>query len=191
MAQFTARTSGRELKKRDVVLVDQSNASVSLTLWGDDAEKFDASTHPVILLKGARLAEFNGGKTVSMISGSSMKMNPDVPEGHKLRGWFDNGGGEHIETSISAKTGGGGNFNTEWMTFHETKVRNLGNGDKPDYFQCKAVVHLVKSANSVYKACPQPDCNKKVIDNDDGQYRCEKCNAEFPNFKYRLLVNVS
>lgn len=72
----------------------------------------------------------------------------------------------------------------------DVKNKNLGNGDKPDYFMCKAVVNFVKSANSFYKSCPTPDCNKKVLDQDNGTFRCEKCNADFPNFKYRLLLNV-
>lgn len=87
-----------------------------------------------------------------------------------------------------SRTGAGGGFSTDWRTFHE--ARNLGTGDKADYFQTKAVVHLVKSNNAYYKACPQPECNKKVIDENNGHYRCERCNSVFPNFKYRLLVNV-
>lgn len=72
----------------------------------------------------------------------------------------------------------------------DVKMRNLGNTDKPDYYQCKATINLVKNNNSYYKACPTPDCNKKVVE-DLPNYRCEKCNAEFPNFKYRLLISVS
>lgn len=91
------------------------------------------------------------------------------------------------------RTGGGssGNFNTEWMTFQEIKSKNLPNGDQPHYFQCKAVVHLVKNNNALYKACSTPDCNKKVVDNENGVYRCEKCNADSSTYKWRLLLNVS
>jgi len=76
------------------------------------------------------------------------------------------------------------------MTLKDARARNLGSGDKPDYFQCKAVVHIVKQENAFYRACPQSDCNKKVVDEGNDQFRCEKCNALFPNFKYRLLINV-
>lgn len=31
----------------------------------------------------------------------------------------------------------------------------------------------------------------QVIDQNNGMYRCEKCNREYPNFKYRLLLSVS
>lgn len=77
------------------------------------------------------------------------------------------------------------------MSFHEMKTKNLPSGDQTHYSQCKAVVHMVKNTNALYKACPQQDCNKKVVDNENGVYRCEKCNTDFPNFKWRLLLNVS
>lgn len=188
--QFTARSSGRELKKREITIVDSSNAAVQLTLWGDDAQNFPAATNPVIAIKGARVNEFGGGKSLGLIAGSVMKMNPDIEAAHKVRGWYDNGGSDNVVSSVSTRTGTGGTYTTEWITFHEAKEKNLGNGDKPDYFQVKALIHNVKSGNAVYKACPQPDCNKKVVDQENGQYRCEKCNADFPNFKYRLLVNM-
>ncbi|XP_030553841.1 replication protein A 70 kDa DNA-binding subunit [Drosophila novamexicana] len=187
---FTSRTTNKEFKKRELTLVDMSNAAVTLTLWGDEAVNFDGHVQPVILVKGSRINEFNGGKSLSMGGGSILKINPDIPEAHKLRGWFDNGGGDNISNMVSARTGGG-SFSTDWVTLKDARLRNLGSGDKPDYFQCKAVVHIVKQENAFYKACPQADCNKKVVDEGNGQYRCERCNAAFPNFKYRLLINMS
>ncbi|KAH8306223.1 hypothetical protein KR018_004774, partial [Drosophila ironensis] len=190
LQSFVSRTTNKEFKKRDLTLVDMSNSAVNLTLWGEDAVNFDGHVQPVILVKGTRINEFNGGKSLSLGGGSIMKINPDIPEAHKLRGWFDNGGGDNIANMVSARTGGG-NFSTEWMTLKDARARNLGAGDKPDYFQCKAVVHIVKQENSFYRACPQADCNKKVVDEGNDQYRCERCNALYPNFKYRLLVNMS
>lgn len=190
VVQFTAKTSGRELKKRDVMLVDMSNTAVSLTLWGDDAVNFNSFENPVVAIKGARVNEFGGGKSIALIASSVMKTNPKSEEAFKLSGWFSNGGGNNVNNSVSTRSGAGASYTTEWMTFHEAKEKNLGNGDKPDYFQVKALIHNIKSGNAIYKACPQADCNKKVVDQDNGQYRCEKCNAEFPNFKYRLLVNM-
>ncbi|KAH8284199.1 hypothetical protein KR054_012094, partial [Drosophila jambulina] len=190
LQSFVSRTTNKEFKKRDLTLVDMSNSAINLTLWGDDAVNFDGHVQPVILVKGTRINEFNGGKSLSLGGGSIMKINPDIPEAHKLRGWFDNGGGDNIANMVSARTGGG-SFSTDWMTLKDVQIRKLGFGDKPDYFQCKAVVHIVKQENSFYRACPQTDCNKKVVDEGSEQYRCERCNALYPNFKYRLLVNMS
>ncbi|MEQ2298216.1 60S acidic ribosomal protein P1 [Ameca splendens] len=49
----------------------------------------------------------------------------------------------------------------------------------------------MRKENCLYRACPSGDCNKKVIDQQNGFYRCEKCNREFPNFRYRLLLSAN
>lgn len=185
---FTSK-AGRDVTKREVTLVDQSNASIVLTLWGEEAKNFDGNDQPILLVKGARINEFGGGKTIGTASGSTIKFNPDMSEGHKLRGWFDNGGMTGDVKQLSSRTQG--NFSTEWMNFHDAKLKNLGGGDKADYYQVCGFIHAVRSANTFYKACPQKDCQKKVVDQENGTYRCDKCNVESPNFKYRLLVNVS
>ncbi|CRK88089.1 CLUMA_CG001874, isoform A [Clunio marinus] len=184
LVNLTSR-AGKDLTKREVTLVDQSGASIVLTLWGEEAKNFQGYEQPVVLLKGAKIGEFGGGKT---LGGNAMKLNPDIPEGHKLRGWVDNGGMEGEVKQLSMRTQG--NFNTEWMTFHEAKLRNLGAGDKPDYYQVKGFIHNIRSSNAYYKACINTGCNKKVIDQENGTYRCEKCNVESSEFKYRLLVNM-
>nr|CAD7429216.1 unnamed protein product [Timema monikensis] len=188
---FTARTTNKELKKRDITLVDQSNTSVSLTLWGSQAEEFDETNQPVIAVKAGRINEFGGGRSVSMTQASIMLVNPDIPEAHRLKGWFDNHGVTQETVNISARTGtGGAGVDGNWMSFKEVHNAQLGGGEKPDYFNCKATVLLVRSENATYRACPQGDCNKKVVDMGNDMYRCEKCQAEYPNFKYRLLLSL-
>lgn len=76
------------------------------------------------------------------------------------------------------------------MCFKEVKERDLGNSEKGDFFQTMATILLVRGENCFYKACPTEECNKKVTDFENGTYRCEKCNKEYPNFKYRLLCSV-
>lgn len=180
---------------------------IELTLWGGEAENFDGSSQPVVVVKGAKITEWGGGKTLTASMGSVLKINPDLPESHRLRGWFDNGGMGADSTNISAKYNiffltvlylityffrfrSSIGFSTPWMCFREVQDQGLGSSDKGDYYQNKATVLLAKSENALYKACPTEQCNKKVIDMQNGMYRCEKCNREYPNFKYRLLASV-
>ncbi|KRT83138.1 hypothetical protein AMK59_3541, partial [Oryctes borbonicus] len=185
---FQARTTGKELKKKEVTLVDQSNNAIYLTLWGSEAENFDGSSNPIITIKSAKLREFGGGKNLATAMTSIIKMNPDIPEAHRLRGWYDNTGMLNEVTNLSARLGG--NFNTQWMSFKEVRDQNLGNSERGDYFQVCATVLLLRSENMVYKACPLEECNKKVVDMENGMFRCEKCCREYPNFKYRLIGRV-
>lgn len=77
------------------------------------------------------------------------------------------------------------------MSFLEAQNSSLGSGEKGDYYQLMATVMLIRSENCIYKACPSEECNKKVVDLENGMYRCEKCNKEYNSFKYRLMLNVS
>lgn len=161
-----------------------------MTLWGSDAENFSHTDNPVIVVKGARVGEFGGGKNLNLLQSTQFRINPDIKECHRLRGWYDNEGKLQDATNISARTGSG-NFDTPWMSFKEVQDQNLGHSEKGDYYQVVGTILLINSENILYKACATDDCNKKVIDLENGQYRCEKCNREFPNFKYRLLAHVS
>ncbi|XP_032119336.1 replication protein A 70 kDa DNA-binding subunit isoform X4 [Sapajus apella] len=189
--KITVRSNNREVAKRNIYLMDTSGKVVTATLWGEDADKFDGSRQPVLAIKGARVSDF-GGRSLSVLSSSTIIVNPDIPEAYKLRGWFDSEGQALDGVSISdLKSGGLGGSNTNWKTLYEVKSENLGQGDKPDYFSSVATVVYLRKENCMYQACPTQDCNKKVIDQQNGLYRCEKCDTEFPNFKYRMILSVN
>nr|KAF6289716.1 replication protein A1 [Pipistrellus kuhlii] len=189
--KITVKSNNREVSKRNIYLMDMSGKVVSATLWGEDADKFDGSRQPVMAIKGARVSDF-GGRSLSVLSSSTIILNPDIPEAYKLRGWFDSEGQALDGVSISDLKGGGtAGGNTNWKTLYEVKSENLGHGDKADYFSSVATVVYLRKENSMYQACPSQDCNKKVIDQQNGLYRCEKCDREFPNFKYRMILSVN
>ena len=187
---LTSRTTGREMKKRDVNLVDESNTMVCLTLWGSQAEEFDGSNNPVLAVKGSRLGEFNGGKNLSTISSTVLQLDPDIPEAHRLRGWFNTVGRGEEAKSISRAFGGAGGAGGPWVTFKEAKNMELG-FKGPEMYTIKATVSLIRIENSLYKSCPTENCKKKMIDQANDMYRCEKCDKEYPNFRYRLLASLS
>ncbi|XP_012256946.2 replication protein A 70 kDa DNA-binding subunit [Athalia rosae] len=186
-----SKATRKELKKRDVNLIDESSTMVTLTLWGTQAEEFDGTTNPIVAIKGARIAEFNGGKTLSCLNSSVLQFDPDIPEAHRLRGWYNTTGCNETVNTISKTLGGlGGGLNGPWLTFKEAKSQQLGCGETPDYFVAKATINMIKIENALYAACPSENCNKKVVLHDD-MYRCEKCDRVYPNFKYRLLANCN
>ncbi|GFY04709.1 replication protein A 70 kDa DNA-binding subunit [Trichonephila clavipes] len=186
---FVARTTNKEMTKRDIKLVDRSNKEVNLTLWGKEAESFDGTLFPVVAVKGARVSEFNG-RSLSVTMSSSMQINPDIKEAHILKGWFEREGCNMDVESISGKAGGS-NMGGQWKTFAQAVSEQLGMGDKPDYFINKATIVMLRKENCMYMACPGEECNKKVIDMNNGIYRCEKCNREYSEFKWRLLLSAS
>lgn len=60
------------------------NGSFCLSL---QAENFDGSQQPVVAIKGARVSDF-GGRSLSVLSSSTIIINPDNAESFKLRGWY-------------------------------------------------------------------------------------------------------
>ncbi|XP_077021613.1 replication protein A 70 kDa DNA-binding subunit isoform X1 [Tamandua tetradactyla] len=188
--KIIVKSNNREVSKRNICLMDMSGKVVTATLWGEDADRFDGSRQPVMAIKGARVSDF-GGRSLSVLSSSTVIVNPDIPEAYKLRGWFDSEGQALDGVSISDLKSGVGGSNTNWKTLYEVKSENLGQGDKADYFSCVATVVYLRKENCMYQACPTQDCNKKVIDQQNGLYRCEKCDSEFPNFKYRMILSIN
>ncbi|XP_046892266.1 LOW QUALITY PROTEIN: replication protein A 70 kDa DNA-binding subunit [Hypomesus transpacificus] len=191
VTRLTTKTS-REVSKRTLNLMDMSGKVVSVTLWGEEAEQFDGSGQPVLAIKGAKLSDF-GGRSLSASFSSTLMVNPDIPEAYKLRGWYDKEGHAMEAQSLTEMRGGGGGGggNTNWKMLSDIKTEHLGHGDKADYFSCIATIVYLRKENCLYQACPSQDCNKKVVDQQNGLFRCEKCDKEFPNFKYRLILSAN
>lgn len=125
------------------------------------------------------------------MSGSgTMTVNPDIAEAHNLRGWYEDIGQTttfHAHSS-SAPSGASGTINrSEMRTLHDVKEANLGTGDKPDYFSCRATIMHIRGENIMYPACGSENCNKKVVEGHDG-WRCEKCERSFERPTYRFVI---
>jgi len=188
LTMLMSKTTRKELKKRDVTIVDQSQSSVTITFWDTQAEDFDGSLQPVIAIKGSRIREFMGSKSLSLLGSTVMQINPDIEEAHRLRGWYDSLPSNSEFNNISTRSDVGAN--SQFLTIKGAQLAQLGGGDKADYYSMYSHLIFVKSESALYKACPKPDCQKKVIDRNDGTYRCEKCNDETENFKYRLMLSA-
>ncbi|XP_024120532.1 replication protein A 70 kDa DNA-binding subunit [Oryzias melastigma] len=189
VSRITTKTN-REVSKRAVHLVDTSGKEVIATLWGEEAEKFDGSGQPVVAIKGARLSDF-GGRSLSALFSSTIMVNPDIPDAFRLRAWYDREGYAVNSQSLTETRSSNSGSRMNWKTLSEIKNENMGHGEKAEYFSCLATVVFMRKENCLYQACPSADCNKKVIDQHNGLYRCEKCNREFSNFKYRFLLSAN
>jgi len=185
--EITTKATNKQVAKRDLTIVDQSQAAIRATIWGDQAKNFQEymDRNPVVAIKGARVSDF-GGRTLSVLNSSYFQINPDIPEAHSLRGWYDNGGSNEQVTALSGQgMGGGGDV---YKTMNQIKEENLGMGEKADYFNVRAWIVFLKKENCMYQSCPGAECMKKVTE-ENGQYRCEKCDRTYPDFKYRLILN--
>nr|VZI41413.1 unnamed protein product [Spirometra erinaceieuropaei] len=193
LQSITAKASQRELQKRDVGLVDTSGCLVRLTLWGNEAVEFDGSTNPAVVIKSAKISDFNG-RSLSTTAQSSLVIAPtNIPEALRLKGWYEREGRlANFETYRGEMGGPGGadglSGGRGLNLLSDCSASGVGTNPKGDYFTCKATVSFMKKENFMYQACPTEGCNKKVIDMGNGLYRCEKCARETPSYKWRLLL---
>lgn len=78
-----------------------------MTLWGKQAESFQATNNPVMAFKAVKVGDFGGelrrriilfssadapglsmkGRTLSMVGTSTYQENPVIDAAHLLRGW--------------------------------------------------------------------------------------------------------
>ncbi|KAI9725528.1 MAG: Replication factor A protein 1 [Chrysothrix sp. TS-e1954] len=196
VSQITSKTTSKPYDKRELTLVDNTNFSVRLTIWGNTATTFSAQPESVVAFKGVKVSDF-GGRSLSLLSSGSMSIDPDIDEAHKLKGWYD-GQGRNDEfkshaSVMGALDGGSGSRKDSYKTIAAVLEEELGmNPDKTDYFTLKATVVYVKKDNIAYPACRSEGCNKKVVEVEPGQWRCERCDKSFerPEYRYVLQVNL-
>ncbi|KAK2747607.1 Replication factor A protein 1 [Onygenales sp. PD_40] len=191
-SQLLSKATSKPYDKRDLTLVDNTGYSVRLTVWGNTATDFDTMPESVIAFKGVKVSDFRG-RTLSLLSSGSMTVDPDIEDAHKLKGWYDAQG--RSETFASHDSMGGAMGSSEgrsnaFKTLAQVHEENLGMSEKPDYFSLKATVVFVRQETMSYPACPTEKCNKKVLQDDSGLWRCERCNQEFPKPEYRYILSV-
>ncbi|KAH8592769.1 hypothetical protein B0O99DRAFT_689322 [Bisporella sp. PMI_857] len=194
VSQIVAKATQKPYDKRELVLVDDSGYSVRLTIWGKGATNFEANPESIVAFKGVKVSDF-GGRSLSLLSSGSMVIDPDIPEAHKLKGWYDSQGRTNTFASHSgmASAGTAGGRQDSLKTIAQVRDEGLGmDPDNADTFSVRGTVAYIKNENFAYPACSNEGCNKKVIDQGDG-WRCEKCNLthEKPQYRYIMQVSVS
>lgn len=192
-SQIVSKTTSKPYDKRELTLVDNSNFSVRLTIWGSSATTFDVAPESVIAFKGVKVSDF-GGRSLSLLSSGSMTVDPDIDEAHKLKGWYDAQGRTDTFAShanMSGSMGAAGGRMDPVKSILQVKEENLGMSENTDYFTTRATIIYIKQDNFAYPACLSADCNKKVIQIDDGQWRCEKCDRNHPKPEYRYIMSVN
>jgi len=115
LGEITIKSTGEPCTKRNITICDDSNASVELTLWRNQAENFlkedDQNRHPILLIKNAMRGDF-GGVCLNVSRSSALELDPvNIPEADQLRAWYDSQGGGQRDERV--------------REFHPSRRRNL------------------------------------------------------------------
>lgn len=188
--QITSKSTGKPYEKRELTLVDNTNMSVRLTIWGSSASSFEAPVESIVAFKGVKVSDF-GGRSLSLLSSGTISVNPDIDEAHSLSGWYQAQGHTDHFTSHASMAGGsdGAGRSNATKAIGAIKDEQLGMNEKPDYFNVKATIIHIRHENPAYPACSSEGCNKKVLETDEG-WRCEACNKTHPSPQWRYVLQI-
>ncbi|KAK1995464.1 replication factor-a protein 1 [Colletotrichum falcatum] len=191
VSQIVSKSTGKPYEKRELTLVDDTNYSVRVTIWGKSATNFDAKPESVVAFKGTKVSDF-GGRSLSLLSSGTMSIDPDIPDAHRLKGWYDSSGRNDTFSNHNnmASMGNATGRKDQDKSILQVKEENLGM-EQQDYFNLKATIVYIKQDNFAYPACMNEGCSKKVTDMGDGTWRCEKCDVSHPKPEYRYIMSVN
>jgi replication factor A1 len=81
------KSTGKNVFLRDIQIADSNNFCIKATLWDKQAEEFILKNeNTVILVKGARVREYNGHNL--NFGNADIQFNPDIPEAIQLRNLY-------------------------------------------------------------------------------------------------------
>lgn len=196
MSVETATKNGGK-ERRNVWLYDDTNTAIELTLWGELATNFNAKKDDLILVKAARIADFNGKRNLS--NGYATRIITDsshIPIDDRIRQleeWRATGFNEaNIQVMNGGDAGGAGKYG--YYTLEEVQMAGEGISSTQDRFFFDTRVHIshVKTeGNLYYAACTAPKCQRKANPYGDG-WECSVCGHKMdqPNFRYTLTVKI-
>ncbi|RYO92346.1 hypothetical protein DL766_010344 [Monosporascus sp. MC13-8B] len=191
VSEIVSKSSGKPYQKRDLTIVDDTHFSVRVTIWGQAATSFAAQPESIVAFKGVKVSDYNG-RSLSLLSSGSMAVDPDINEAHRLKGWYDSQGrGNNFSTHSTMSTVGAATGRSDQAkSIAQVKDENLGM-ENVDYFSLKATIVYIKQDTFAYPACRSEGCNKKVVDQGDGTWRCERCDVAHPRPEYRYIMSVN
>jgi replication factor A1 len=183
--------TNKDFSKRDLTIADDTQTSVKLTIWGNTAQSFNTPVESIIAFKGVKVSDF-GGRSLSLLSSGSMTVDPDIDEAHKLRGWYTAVGQNATFNTHNIGGDSGGGYKQNYKVIADIlNDEQVIAGDTAAYFNVKASIIYISQKTLAYPACSTPGCNKKVIEEQPGEYLCEKCDKRFPEPNWRYIVSFN
>jgi replication factor A1 len=183
---FNQKNTNRELKKRDLQIVDQSSAQIRVTIWGQEAVDFEFQEGTVLVGRALKVSDY-AGRSLGSANGSAIQYDPQIDLVFTLKGWFDRSPEAANARNLSAG-GQGGEFGSR-MTGAFVPLEQL-----TDTAVSEGLTNVTVDATIVqtgkpnaYKSCPE--CNRKVQE-VNSLYHCTKCERDMNEFKFRVILKA-
>lgn len=170
---FIVKSTQKEQLRRDLVLVEDTG-SIKCTLWGQKAE-VDINSGDVLAIKSIRPSDF-GGISLSSSMATQILVNPDIPEAHSILGWY-----QDVGKDLKVE-----------MPEREQKLSLISDikNEEMIWSSSRCTIVYFREDSVFYESCVSDGCNKKVLKNDIGEFRCERCNKTSYDCNYRYMIGV-
>lgn len=193
LQEFESKRTGKQLKKRNIRIVDQSGAAIECTSWGDEAASIDPNIQgQVICVKAGRVSDFNG-KSLSI---NKIMVNPEgIPEVKVLAQWWASEGSSQTFNSMTTSGGSTGGKNEPPISLAEIETKGFGQSDSPDYFNVMLTIKSIPASFEKlpwYKAVPDESISAfKVVESSDGAgWFCEKNGKNYDSYRCRFIMRL-
>eukprot|EP00920_Eleutheroschizon_duboscqi_P005979 GHVT01013942.1.p1 GENE.GHVT01013942.1~~GHVT01013942.1.p1 ORF type:complete len:647 (+),score=83.02 GHVT01013942.1:111-2051(+) len=177
--------------KQDISLVDETCASISVTLWGKKAEEISeqqVAANPFVGFLNVMVSEFNG-RSLSSGDATRIILNPaERAETRErtiaLQNWWAQAGPQAQFANLSMGRGLRGPQEYKTILDIQTEAPKLPSTQmetKGAYFTVRATVVTVNRDRFSWPACPT--CKKKMEETPHGvgsTWRCSICDRDFP-----------
>jgi replication factor A1 len=193
LCEFTSK-KGNDMRKREVVIVDESDTSVEVTFWGDDATRTMSEDNGcvsgvVVAVKQATPSEWEGSLTISAGFTSGVFLSPDHVRTRELRAWHEETAATAIQRDVVDLSATSRRRNSPTGTLSkgamprlciETALRRLVVGEETDErFELVATITFIANNASSppwYMSCSNSTCRKRVTGRA-GAWHCQKCST--------------
>ena len=172
-ANITSKT-GKSLCKRVIMLTDESNKKLEVTLWDKQAQDEEFTVNSVVAFRNAIGSIYNQKLTIKIVQTTTIIRDPDddrKAELDKYASTLSSVKTEKIFQGYTPKS-----YSNSRVTIQKLKALSESKGaDEEDknYYSVIAEVENISKKKPFYNGCSM--CQKKV--NLEGlKYKCEKCN---------------
>lgn len=197
------KSDNAEIQRRDVVLLDETKRTVSLTLWNslavEQGEQLANMTAPIIAVRGLRVTDYNG-VSLSTVARSELFVEPETEDVASrvadLRAWYDAEGataettaaGAGLATARGAATGASAAARTTLAAMQPELLPPAT--AKPEMGVVLAAATLIKPDQPMYyAACPEEGNNKKVVE-ENGKWYCEATQKTYDTCRRRYILRM-
>ncbi|KAK2196691.1 bifunctional Replication factor A [Babesia duncani] len=185
--------AGKEILRRSIILVDDSNYELELTLWEPltSLEFLDHAEHQPLIASQIIIRDWQGGRNAQSTSRSVIKIadKNNVKDKNRLMNltsWFEQASTQNDSFKTMRQFQGSSSYDaTQFTTIANVVDKLKGNYE----FICKLRrINWRNKDNKLrlwYQACPM--CTKKVVaEESTGSYRCFSCDDALvvPQFRF-------